>query len=237
MFLALAAITLLIDVATGRVISANPALEAETRLVTPGSTVKPFTVLALREQGKLGDDPRVTCLGRLTIANRRLDCSHPRLAMPLDERAALAYSCNTWFATMAKRLERGRFLALLRRYGFWATGAEMQLTALGEAGVSITPLALGKAYRRLARESPMEGLRDAVEFGSGQLAAVEGLEVAGKTGTTAAANRLSTHAWFVGYAPARKPEVVVVVFVEQGKGGATAAPIAAELLKKWAQPR
>lgn len=237
MLVALAAITLLLEVATGRVISADPAAEAETRLVTPGSTVKPFTLLALKEQGKLGDDPRVTCLGRLSMGNRRLDCSHPRLAMPLDAQAALAYSCNTWFAAMARRLERGRFLALLRRYGFWATGAEMQLTALGEAGVMTTPLALGKAYRRLARESPLEGLRNAVEFGSGQLAAVEGLDVAGKTGTTAAANRLSTHAWFVGYAPAQKPEVVVVVFVEQGKGGATAAPIAAELLRKWARTR
>jgi cell division protein FtsI/penicillin-binding protein 2 len=228
-----AVVTLLMEVDSGRVLAANNAGEAESRLVTPGSTVKPFTLLALERQGKLGDNPRVSCLGRLTIGNRRLDCSHPRLAMPVDAQAALAYSCNTWFARMARRLERGAFLALLREYGFLAPGAEIELTALGEAGVNTTPLNLAKAYRRLVRERLYPGLREAVEFGSGQLAAVEGLAVAGKTGTTATASRLSTHGWFAGYAPASKPEVVVVVFVEQGKGGATAAPVAGELLGRW----
>ncbi|MCC6588892.1 MAG: hypothetical protein IT168_19505 [Bryobacterales bacterium] len=231
--LALAAITLLLDVETGRVVEATHTAEAETRLVTPGSTIKPFTLLALKEQGKLGDG-LVACSGRLMLAGRRFDCSHPHIAAPLDADMALAYSCNTWFAVMAKRLDRGRFKALLQRYGFWVTSGELQLAALGESGVTTTPLALAKAYRRIAKEGPIPGLRGAVEFGTAQLAAVPGLSVAGKTGTTASPGRMSTSAWFAGYAPAEKPKVVVVVFVEEGKGGATAAPVAAEVLRKWA---
>jgi cell division protein FtsI/penicillin-binding protein 2 len=38
------------------------------------------------------------------------------------------------------------------------------------------------------------------------------------------------HAWFASFAPARDPEVVVVVLVERGgHGGSVAAPIAREI--------
>ncbi|HBQ29457.1 MAG TPA: cell division protein FtsI, partial [Desulfotomaculum sp.] len=41
-----------------------------------------------------------------------------------------------------------------------------------------------------------------------------------------------THAWFVGFAPAENPRVVVAVVVEQkGAGGIVAAPIAREILR------
>jgi penicillin-binding protein 2 len=39
------------------------------------------------------------------------------------------------------------------------------------------------------------------------------------------------HAWFAAFAPAKAPEVVVVVIVERGgKGGQVAAPIARKIL-------
>ncbi len=62
-----------------------------------------------------------------------------------------------------------------------------------------------------------------------RLAAVEGVRVAGKTGTAAMPGRASTHAWFAGWAPAEAPEIALAVFVEQGSGGASAAPIAARV--------
>lgn len=50
--------------------------------------------------------------------------------------------------------------------------------------------------------------------------------IAGKTGT-AQTPRGDDHAWFVGYAPAQAPRIVVAALVEHGgHGGATAAPIA-----------
>jgi penicillin-binding protein 2 len=43
-----------------------------------------------------------------------------------------------------------------------------------------------------------------------------------------------THAWFVTYAPAKKPEIVVTVFMEDaGQGSDMAAPIAREVLKNY----
>jgi penicillin-binding protein 2 len=80
-----------------------------------------------------------------------------------------------------------------------------------------------------------------------------GLEVAGKTGTAEVARRRRDeerragdrrtteeryrerdHAWFVGFAPAYDPEIVVVVLVEHGGvGGRKAAPIAFEIFREY----
>ncbi|MDA0712929.1 MAG: penicillin-binding protein 2, partial [bacterium] len=42
------------------------------------------------------------------------------------------------------------------------------------------------------------------------------------------------HAWFIGFAPAEKPEVVIVAMTEHGGfGGTASAPVVAELIKTW----
>jgi peptidoglycan glycosyltransferase len=84
-----------------------------------------------------------------------------------------------------------------------------------------------------------------VEYGTGTLAQVDGVAVAGKTGTAElgdtrgddpeAALRdgdpTNTDAWFTAYAPAGKPRVVVsVLLVRNGAGGSTAAPAAQGVL-------
>ncbi len=75
----------------------------------------------------------------------------------------------------------------------------------------------------------------------------EGVTMVGKTGTAEAAQRADpdappeivrwfkdNHAWFVGYAPAEDPEIVVVVFVEHGGGGGhIAAPVVKRLIERW----
>jgi len=59
------------------------------------------------------------------------------------------------------------------------------------------------------------------------------IPVAGKTGT-AEAGRGDPHSWFVGYAPACNPEVVVLAVVEHGgPGSRIAAPIAKKMLEKY----
>ena len=66
------------------------------------------------------------------------------------------------------------------------------------------------------------------ENGTGRAAAMPGIDVAGKTGTAQVAatnltknakmgNRLANNVWFVGFAPAQKPEIVVAALL--GIGG------------------
>ena len=84
-----------------------------------------------------------------------------------------------------------------------------------------------------SRSGACEGV--AIGGGTGAAARLPGLEIAGKTGTAQTiANSKSEkgqdHAWFASFAPAKDPEVVVVVMVEGGgHGGSVAAPIARQI--------
>jgi len=70
------------------------------------------------------------------------------------------------------------------------------------------------------------------ENGTGRKAAVEGLTIAGKTGT-AQTSTDKTHAWFTGFAPAGDPKAAVVVFLEYGgKGGLGASRTAGRIFQK-----
>jgi penicillin-binding protein 2 len=58
--------------------------------------------------------------------------------------------------------------------------------------------------------------------------------VCGKTGTAQNLNRGTTHAWFAAYAPADKPEIAVVVMIEDaGEGSGVAAPITRDILSYY----
>ncbi|NQT24433.1 penicillin-binding protein 2, partial [candidate division KSB1 bacterium] len=78
------------------------------------------------------------------------------------------------------------------------------------------------------------GMRLAAEPGGTAVrAAVPGLSVCGKTGTAQNPHGKS-HAWFLGFAPADNPKLVIVVVLEQaGGGGAMAAPIAHHLFSNF----
>jgi cell division protein FtsI/penicillin-binding protein 2 len=140
---------------------------------------------------------------------------------------------------------------------------EKALAVLGEQGVTATPAQVLLAYSAIAmhgevfrliapgqnqapsidRVVPLHkqtlaalaaGLREGVVSGIGRAAAVEGVAVAGKTGTAPALDgSRSTHAWFVGYAPADAPEVALVVFLKRGTGAGNAAPLAGRLFKQY----
>lgn len=75
-----------------------------------------------------------------------------------------------------------------------------------------------------------EAMIAAVDRGTGRPAGISGIKVAGKTGTAENPHG-APHAWFVGFAPAYEPRVVVAVIVENGgSGGAVAAPMARQLI-------
>jgi penicillin-binding protein 2 len=79
-----------------------------------------------------------------------------------------------------------------------------------------------------------EGMRQAVATGTARTAASRHASVAGKTGTAEFGPQrpdgsYQEHGWFTGYAPFNDPEIAVVVFLEQGNGAGTAAPVAAKI--------
>jgi cell division protein FtsI/penicillin-binding protein 2 len=198
----------------------------------PGSTVKPFTLIALMEAG-LDPAARRLCRRELTIGGRRFDCTHPPLHS-LDAREAIAYSCNSYFASAVSSLDPRRLERAFAAHSLpLRVEGDPRLAALGEEGLAVTPLILARAYRELAR-SRNRVLKDALTLatttGTARLA---GDGFAGKTGTAATRNRLSLQAWFAGWTPREAPEHVMVVFLPVGRGASDAAPAARRLYESW----
>ncbi len=80
-----------------------------------------------------------------------------------------------------------------------------------------------------------EGMRRAVmePGGTGGMARVRTIQVAGKTGTAQNPHGLD-HAWFVGFAPFDNPVIAIAVLVENvGFGGSYAAPIAGKCIERY----
>lgn len=72
--------------------------------------------------------------------------------------------------------------------------------------------------------------------GTGGLAKVEGVHVAGKTGTAQNPHG-EDHALFICYAPAEAPEIAIAVLLENaGHGGSEAAPVAQKVLNAYFHP-
>ena len=95
-----------------------------------------------------------------------------------------------------------------------------------------------------------DALADVVEEGTATRAQLGPIHVAGKTGTAQVfkksagvdADKLPKderdHAWFVGYAPAEKPEIAFAIVIEHGgHGGTTAAPVARKVLEVFFEDR
>lgn len=63
-----------------------------------------------------------------------------------------------------------------------------------------------------------------VQDGTGRRASLRSTQVAGKTGSAENASG-ENHAWFIGFAPAKDPQIAVAVILEQaGKSGAVWPP-------------
>lgn len=117
---------------------------------------------------------------------------------------------------------------------------------LGESSQMI-PLNLDPKILTIVRDALIGVVND--PRGTGRRARVrEDLHVvvAGKTGTAQVGSaalhtkggKYEDHAWFVGYAPAEKPEIVVAALVENaGHGGVAAAPLVKNVLDVYFQKK
>jgi peptidoglycan glycosyltransferase len=246
----------LLDESSGRVLAASHLAEAARTLAAPGSTLKPLVLYGLLGSARWDPARRVACTRKLTIAGRKLNCSHPPIDS-MNAREALTWSCNSYFAAVGATLRPGDLRSLLAPTGLLgqtglaageATAAmrelksadEERLAVLGVDGILLTPLELAAAYRWLglqfaangdstAVQVVRAGMEDSARFGMAGAAGLGGVPVAGKTGTASASGGGQTHGWFAGLAPADTPRVIIVVYLPTGHG-ADAARVAAEVL-------
>ncbi|MCY3737464.1 MAG: penicillin-binding protein 2 [Gemmatimonadaceae bacterium] len=147
----------------------------------------------------------------------------------------------------------------------WALGYLMNLV-IGQGETLVTPLQVARYVAAIAnggylvtphlhgRPPPAQRIEDLSastlgivrramhrvvhgDRGTGRRARIEGLEIAGKSGTAQGPNR-DDDAWFVAFAPYHRPEIAVVAVVEGGGGGgAVAAPVVRAVLEAWLADR
>jgi peptidoglycan glycosyltransferase len=83
------------------------------------------------------------------------------------------------------------------------------------------------------------------DHGTGRKARIDGVTVAGKTGTAevgTSGDEAAPHTWFTGFAPAENPKIAVAVFIKNGgqsgtegtgTGGDISAPIARQVMEAY----
>ncbi len=79
-----------------------------------------------------------------------------------------------------------------------------------------------------------DGMRLAMEAGTGRASQIPGISSGGKTGTAQAGEGRTDHALFIMFAPYEDPEIAIAVMVENaGYGGTVAAPIASIMAEQY----
>lgn len=108
-------------------------------------------------------------------------------------------------------------------------------TSKGALVKSIQPESLGQTISTNTANTMKDFMKSVVAEGTGVNAAIEGIDVAGKTGTADHQDEgkdAPPHSWFIGFAPYNDPQVAVAVIVEDGgQGGILAARIASGVMR------
>jgi len=200
-------------------------------LSTPGSILKPLLLSTALQQNLISPTTTVFCRRDLRIDNQPYPCTHPHSNTPFNAQEALAYSCNTWFASLALRYTTSRLVETLNAFHFYHVTSpespeQKQLLALGLAGITTSPEEIATAYRILAGqfqlpfEKPVaDGLHDSVSFGMAHSADAPGFDISGKTGTASNLPRQPwSHGWFAGLATIHRVPLVISLYLPQGNG-------------------
>ncbi|ADL04811.1 peptidoglycan D,D-transpeptidase FtsI family protein [Lacrimispora saccharolytica] len=100
----------------------------------------------------------------------------------------------------------------------------------GDVIKKFLPQSYGNLMTAVEASDLTEFMGAVVRSGTGSALRTDAYTVAGKTGSAEFEKGKETHAWFIGFAPAEQPRVVISVIAEEsGSGGQTAAPIARTL--------
>jgi peptidoglycan glycosyltransferase len=169
-------------------------------------------------------------------AHYDIKVASPRAPMIPDTQFALANrSCGLGEDYRITPLQAARMAAVIANGGkLMRTQLVKQVRSLsGETLFDMKPELLDQVIKPETAIKVRELMEDAVEGerGIGKKARVEGIVVAGKTGTARTHKKGALDAWFICFAPADHPKLAVAVFCDQeGTGMGVAAPVAGAFL-------
>jgi penicillin-binding protein 2 len=146
------------------------------------------------------------------------------------------YGARRWTSAVALNLaigqgENAQTLAnMVRLYQMLASDGRVRVPYVVRPARVGTPLSLDLTPEQLS------GLRQAmiavVEEGTARSGRLAGLQIAGKTGTAQNPHG-ADHGWFIGFAPAEKPEIVVGAIIEFAQHGTAAIPVVSRAIAHY----
>lgn len=235
----------------------------KSRVFAPGSTIKPFIAAAAIDSRRSFATKKYECHAPYSIAGKTFTDYYVHKG-PTSLMQAMASSSNICLIKVSQETGLSVIRKKLTEFGFDMTtwwqanqSEELQLAmvALGE-NIPVTIDSLTKSYAVLAnkghlfneKETPIiststsisinQILENVVTNGTGKLAAIPGVNVAGKTGTVAENSNIAQGehlALFAGFLPINKSYYAMIVIIEDGylrkngqtltSGGELAAPV------------
>jgi cell division protein FtsI/penicillin-binding protein 2 len=206
------------------------------QIIERSSNVGTITIAQRLGEGRLAHWIDRFGFGRATGA--RFPGESPGFALPLDQ----------WSGSTIGTVPIGHGIAvtpiqMARAYAAIGNGGVLVRPRLVErVGGHDVPVKPGKrVVSRAVSRQMLEMLKGVVLEGTGTRAAIPGYTVAGKTGTAAkidANGRYSTSRYvasFVGLVPATKPRVVIMVMVDEPRGGFYGGDVAAPVFSEIAR--
>jgi peptidoglycan glycosyltransferase len=104
----------------------------------------------------------------------------------------------------------------------------------GRVREDVQPIEQSRVMSEKSASELTDMMKNVVESGTGVPGQLQGIQVAGKTGTAEAPGGFND-AWFIAFAPADKPKIAIAVVVEHTQqsqtGGEVAAPLAARVMQ------
>ncbi len=147
-------------------------------------------------------------------------------------------------------ISKDRFVQELREYkihtplNYNYNGAVCQPVRFRSASNPYRPAFLSTNSLELVRQGALAAVT--IEGGTARAAALDTVQVAGKTGTAEYCDNVArplgycvpgqwpAHAWYVGYAPYDDPEIVIIAFVYNGgEGSRIALPVVRETMQAY----
>jgi len=237
-----------------------------SRIFNPASTIKPFIAAAAIEAGVTSESTIYDCHEPFKVDGKQFTNSNPKIGK-LSVSDAMANSVNTCMIKVAQEAGSEKTRQTLSRFGFdmdtaWDNNNSDALNLANATMGSSIPVTLGtltNAFTILANKghfitansgnaisettanSVTHLLEKAVTAGTGKRAAINNVQVAGKTGTLSDDAHTSSLALFAGYVPSNAPRYVAIVVVENAQvngslskanGGNIAAPVFHNALEK-----
>ncbi|HHT9916365.1 TPA: penicillin-binding transpeptidase domain-containing protein [Legionella pneumophila] len=235
----------------------------KSRVFSPGSTIKPFIAAAAIDSGNSSETKNYDCRSPYSIEGKTFT-DYKVSNGPISLTQAIARSSNVCLIKVSQETGLPVIRKKLAEFGFdmntwWQANQsdELQLAmaSIGE-NIPVTVDSLTKSYAILANQGrPFKGgeapiisatttrsinhiLENVVTNGTGKLAAIPGVNIAGKTGTVAEHinfAKAENLALFAGFLPVNAPRYAMVVVIEDGhlskngktlsSGGELAAPV------------